>query len=284
MPFIPMKPLLKHALANGYAVPSFCAWNADIMRTVLDTAQELAAPVILMNGPPEFELLDPFDTSAAASALLARRRVRAALLLDHGDSVERAQTCIEAGYTSVMLDLSARPFEENVAGLKRTVEIARGGGVTVEGEIGHVGRVGAGTEEGEGSSSLTEPGEAAEYARQTGVDALAISIGNAHGNYTALPRFDFERLAAIREKVKVPLVLHGGTGTPQEDLRKAISLGIAKVNVASALVHGMRESLMGQWQVGRNTWAPVAQAEALTPVRNAVAEWIRKLGAEGKAE
>jgi fructose/tagatose bisphosphate aldolase len=182
-----------------------------------------------------------------------------------------------------MLDLSARPVEENVEALRRAVEIARPKGVTVEGEIGHVGRVGTGTQEGKGLSTLTEPGEAAEYAEETGVDALAVSIGNAHGNYTALPQFDFERLAAIREKVRVPLVLHGGTGTPVEDLRRAISLGIAKVNVASALVHGMRESLVCQWQAGENTWAPVAQAEALTPVRNAVAEWIEKLGAEGRA-
>jgi ketose-bisphosphate aldolase len=182
-----------------------------------------------------------------------------------------------------MLDYSARPYAENVSALAAVVRKARPFGITVEGEIGHVGKVDTVTAEGTGASTLTLPAEAAAYATETGVDALAVSIGNAHGQYTKLPRFDFDRLAAIREVVQVPLVLHGGSGTPDEDLKKAISLGIAKVNVATDLVTTIRESLRQQWSDGRNLWLPPALAEATHLIAPVVERWIRRTGAAGRA-
>ena len=283
MKFVPMKELLQRAAKEGYAVPSFCVWSAETMSTVLHTAQELRAPVLLMNGPCEFKPLPPPVLARVARSVAADFEVQAALVLDHGSSVAQAAECIEAGYTSVMLDFSTRAFAENAAALREVVALARPHGVTVEGEIGHVGKVDAVTVEGTGDSTLTDPADAVAYVKETGVDALAISIGNAHGQYTRLPRFDFDRLAAIRKAVSVPLVLHGGSGTPDDDLRRAISLGIAKINVATDVVTAMRESLRQQWDAKRNLWAPMAMEEAMAAVADVVRRWIRRTGAEGKA-
>ena len=283
MKFVPMLDLLRPALAQGYAVPSFCVWNAEAIRAVLQSAQDMRSPVILMNGPAEFGVLRPAELADTARALASRFNVPAALHLDHGSALDDIRACLLAGYTSVMLDYSARPYDENVAGLGQVVALAHPGGVTVEGELGHVGRVDTATTEGTCQSSLTEPAEAARFAAQTGVDALAVSIGNAHGQYTRLPKLDFERLAAIHRAVQVPLVLHGGSGTPAEDLRRAISLGIAKVNVATELVSAIRDSLREQWQSGRNLWLPLALAEATAALRPVLERWICASGAANRA-
>jgi fructose-bisphosphate aldolase, class II len=283
MPFVPMSELLADAYAGGYAVPSFCTWNAEVVQAVLRAAEALRAPVILMAGPAEFPLLAPAALGAVAHALLGSFNVRAALHLDHGDSLEQVGSCLAAGFTSVMLDYSTRPRDENVAALRRVAELARPLGVTVEGEIGVVGKATDTAVEGAEHTALTDPAEAADYVGATGVDALAVAIGNAHGQYTHLPRLDFGRLAALRDAVAVPLVLHGGSGTPDADLRRAISLGIAKVNVATDLVTAVRESLQGQWQSGSKLWLPQAQAVAMQALAAVVEKWVQRTGAAGKA-
>jgi len=282
MPFVPMKPLLEHALANGYAVPSFCVWNTETMNAVLTTAKRMRAPVILMSGEVECAVNQPAPTAATARALDDLHGMSVPFHLDHGASVARGRECLAAGYSSLMLDFSAYPYEKNVAALREMVALARPAGVTIEGELGAVGHVSPDTAEGSHGSTLTDPGQAADFVAQTGIDCLAVSIGNAHGFYTALPAFDFARLEQIHRAVSIPLVLHGGTGTPDADIRRAISLGIAKVNVATALVKPMRESLMKQWQEGARLWVPEAMAEAMKPVREAIAEWIVRTGAEGR--
>ena len=283
MDFVPMKRLLDQAYADGYAVPSFCVWGAETAKVVLSVAQDLRAPVILMNGPCELRVLTPQDMADVARTVARRFAIPAALHLDHGDTPEIVAASLAAGYTGVMLDYSCRPFAENVAALAAIVRQARPLGVTVEGEVGHVGRVDNVTAEGPAASTLTLPEEALAYATESGVDALAISIGNSHGQYTKLPRFDFDRLAAIRQAVSVPLVLHGGSGTPDEELKKAIALGIAKVNVATDLVSTIRESLRKQWNESRNLWLPLAEAEATHLIAPLVERWIRRTGAAGRA-
>ena len=283
MKFHPMKTLMAHALKHRYAVPSFCAWNAESMETILQVCQRLKSPVILMAGPGEFELLEPASNAAVARALLAKYKVKAALHLDHGDSPALVKECVKAGFTSVMLDYSTRSFEENTSALKKVCRMFQPKGITVEGEIGAVGQCDSTTVEGSRDCRLTDPDEAAEYVRITGVDCLAISIGNAHGTYVKLPQFDFDRLATIRKKVKIPLVLHGGTGTSDADLQRAISLGIAKVNVATALITAYRESLLNQWNAKQNLWVPIAQGAAIQDMARAVEEWVLRLNANGKA-
>jgi tagatose 1,6-diphosphate aldolase GatY/KbaY len=278
-----MHELLQPAWKQGYAVPSFCAWNAEVAETALQVAAELKAPVILMSGPGEFGLNSPDTLGRITHALIKKYPVRAALHLDHGDSFEMIQECIGAGYTSVMLDYSLRPFEENVAALKSVVASARPRGVTVEGEIGCVGKVDDLTVEGGHVSTLTEPSDAARYAEMTGVDALAVSIGNAHGIYTRLPVFDFERLERIRHAVPVPLVLHGGSGTQPEYIKRAVSLGMAKINVASELCKAFRDTYAREHADGKGGWLPTALAAARKPMSEVMARWFKLTGAEGKA-
>ena len=277
-----MAELFGDALRRGYAVPSFCIWNAETANTVLRVAQKCRAPVMLMTGPGEL-LLSYGALADTARALAARYDVPAALLLDHGNSIEAVEACLAAGFTSVMLDYSTRPLDENVAALKQVVALARPRGVTVEGEIGAVGRVDEMTGEGKGHTALTDPDQARAYVEATHVDCLAISFGNLHGNYKLPPKFDFDLLAKLRDAAGVPLVLHGGSGTPPDQLARAISLGIAKVNVASELNKALRETLVERWSAGEKLWVPSALHEGMDAFAAAVEKWIHLTSAEGKA-
>jgi ketose-bisphosphate aldolase len=278
-----MHELLQPAWKNGYAVPSFCAWNAEVAELALQVATELNAPVILMSGPGEFGLNSPDTLGRIVQGLIGKYRVSAALHLDHGDSPEMVRDCMRAGFTSVMLDYSLRPFAENVEALKQVVARARPHGITVEGEIGCVGKVDDVTTEGGRLSTLTDPADAACYAEMTGVDALAVSIGNAHGIYTRLPVFDFDRLAKIRHAVNIPLVLHGGSGTQPEYIQRAVSLGMAKINVASELCQAFRNVFSREQATGKVGWLPSTLAEAKKPMAEVMAKWFRLTGAAGKS-
>ncbi len=283
MSFVPMKTLLEKAWRKGYAVPAFCAWNAEVMSAALRVAERLSAPVILMQGPGEFSLLPPPEMAAVARAIEALHGATAALHLDHGDSQALVASCLESGYTSVMLDYSTRPFAENAAALAEVARLALPMGVTVEGELGHVGKASETATEGGSVSTLTDPATARDYVEKTGVDCLAVSIGNKHGFYRGDPRLEFGLLAELRAATGIPMVLHGGTGIPASDIERAISLGIAKVNVASELVHGIRTSLAEQWAGGRNHWTPEAQAVATRSIEASMEKWFRMTGAVGQA-
>lgn len=283
MKFVPSIELVRDAAIRGYAVPSFCTWNAETMKTVLDAAAELKAPVMLMNGWAEFPVLSPEYMGLVAYSLIKKYNLPVALHLDHGTSIDQVRECLSAHYTSVMLDYSMKPFKENVAALKEVVKLARTVGVTVEGEIGAVGRVDTDTVEGGSGSTLTRVEDAESYASDTGVDMLAVSIGNAHGIYKSLPELDFDLLEKISSAVNIPLVLHGGSSTPHDDLKKAISLGIAKVNVASELVNAVRNTLTEQWKSEPETWLPLTIGPAMKAVSGVVKRWLAKSGAAGKA-
>lgn len=283
MNFVPMAELLQDASSRGYAVPAFCIWSMDELAVTLRVATALRAPFIIMASRFEFMLMSPAMYADAARALLRHFSVPVALHLDHGESLEQVKACLDAGFTSVMLDYSARPFEENAAALRQVSAWAHPRGVTVEGELGHVGKADTVTAEGEGDSTLTRPEEAARYVEETGVDALAVSIGNAHGQYTRLPQFDFDRLAAIRAAVRVPLVLHGGSGTPDADLRRAIALGIAKVNVATDLTVAMREGLQAELALAQPRWLPHSLNLAVERVVPTLERWFHLTGAAGRA-
>ena len=278
-----MADLVGKAFRGGWAVPAFCTWNAESMAVVLGVAEKLRAPVILMQGPGEFPVLPPAAMAAVARAMEEGFHATAALHLDHGDSLEMVRQCVEARYTSVMLDFSSRPFEENAAALREVVRLARPHGITVEGEIGKIGKADEATAEGGTATAYTDPKDAVRYVRDTDVDLLAVSVGNKHGFYKGDPHLEFGLLAELHAAVKVPLVMHGGTGIPQKDIQRSITLGIAKVNVASELVHGYRGSLTAQWQNGENQWSPLAIGEAIKVMEPVVEKWIRITGAEGRA-
>lgn len=283
MPFVPLKELARDAEARGYGIPSFVAWNPESAATILACARELHAPVILMHSWSEIDIAGPEAVSAGMNRLMEGCPVPASLHLDHGRSIDQVRACLEAGYTSVMLDFSLRPFSENVEALQEVVRMARRSGASVEGELGAVGRIDTTTEEGGESSSLTDPADAKKFVELTGVDLLAVSIGNAHGIYTSLPRLQFDLLERIHRNVGIPLVLHGGSGTPEPDLNRAVSLGICKINVASELVRAVRESLLDQWAGDRNKWLPHAFKPAFESMAEVVRAWLHRTGAAGKA-
>jgi fructose-bisphosphate aldolase class II/tagatose 1,6-diphosphate aldolase GatY/KbaY len=278
-----MHTLVNRAFRGGYAVPAFCTWNAETIDIVLSVAERMKAPVIVMQGPGEFPVLPPAAMAAVARAIESLHTVSAALHLDHGDSLEMVRQCLDARFTSVMLDFSARSFEENADALRHVVKIARPQGITVEGEIGKIGKADDASAEGGAASAFTSPAEASRYVAATGVDLLAVSVGNKHGFYRGEPHLEFGLLEELHAAVTVPLVMHGGTGIPAKDIQRSIGLGIAKVNVASELVHGFRDCLTSQWGKGANLWAPLAVAEARRIMEPVVEKWITITGAAGKA-
>lgn len=283
-PLRPMSELLREARRGSYAVPGFCVWNAETMAAVLAVAQAERAPAILMCGPAEFSLLSPRLLADVARQLARQIDVPVVLHLDHGDSLARCRECLEAGFSSVMIDASMRPLAANVAMTRQVIEWARPFGASVEGEVGVLGRVDSSTVEGGSPADLTDPAEAVAFVEQTGVDAVAVAIGNAHGIYPGRPQFDFARLEEIAARVSVPLVLHGGSGTPETDLQRAIRTGICKVNVASELVRAFWQALQQAWtDAARPPWPPVAEREAMAGIQTVVRRWLRCTGAAGRA-
>ena len=232
MALVKMKDLLKRAEEKNIGCGAFSVGNMEMVKGAIRAAEELNTPIILQiaevrlkNSP--LHLMGPMMVQAAKEA-----KVDVAVHLDHGLTFETVDKALELGFTSVMLDASTLPFEENIAKVKTVVEKARKYGATVEAELGLVG----GSEDGSCDHGIrcTDPDDAVVYARETGLDALAVAIGNAHGNYPVAPTLAFDVLEKIHEKVDIPLVLHGGSGITDKDFQRAISLGIRKVNIATA--------------------------------------------------
>ncbi len=229
---VPMKSLLHEADAVGKAVGAFSVGNMEMVMGVIRAAEETATPVILqiaekrLNNSP-FELIAPMMVSAAENA-----KVNIAVHLDHGLTFDCVQKALQYGFTSVMLDYSLKSFCENIECTKEVVALAERFGASVEAELGVVGGNEGDTEEHK--ITCTDPDAAEEFCEKTGIDALAVAIGNAHGNYPALPELRFDVLERIYNKCPVPLVLHGGTGITDAMFRKAIELGIRKINIATA--------------------------------------------------
>ena len=283
MQLVSMKPLLEEAQRGRYAVPALnsCAFSAA--QIIIEEAVALRSPALLLCAPVEWELLGPHMLPRVASLLAAEADVPVCLHLDHATDLEDIRTALDAGWSSVMLDGSRHDFEENVRLTRLAVEAARPRAVPVEGELGAVGRADDVSPEASGGSTLTDPDRAAEFVERTGVDFLAVSIGNAHGVYKQQPELDFERLAAIRDKTGVPLVLHGGSGTPLEQLQRAVELGIAKVNVATefsrAYLATVQEAIAGS--DGKIWWAH-ALGQAKDALRPIARRWMHDLGSAGR--
>ncbi len=285
MALVGINQMLRDARQGAYAVPGFCVWNAEMIRTVLQAAAQHNAPVILMSGPGEFPLLPPAVLGRIARAEAEPLQIPVAIHLDHGNSLEMVAECLDAGFTSVMLDASGQPFAENIRLTSRAAEMARQAGADSEGEIGAIGRADDISVQGARASMLTDPEQAAQFVAETNIDAVAVSIGNAHGIYAERPNLDFQRLSRISTLVDVPLVLHGGSGTPEQDIRRAISLGIAKVNVASALGHAFGSDLAARFaDPDDNLWMPLQMVKALEAVAAVVKRWLELTGAAGQAK
>lgn len=235
---VSFKSILQDAFQKGYAVGAFNCLSLEHVIGTIRAAEELESPVILQLAEVQFpyapvELMAPLYLEAARKA-----SVPVTVHLDHGQSLETCMRAITLGFNSVMFDGAGLPFEENVRQTSQIVRMARAVGVDVEAELGKVGDTGFGGGEGTGEAApdvFTDVEESVEFIDRTGIDALAIAIGNLHGRYVATPRLNIDRLKEIKRRNEIPLVLHGGSGTPEEDIKSCIHNGISKINVATAL-------------------------------------------------
>jgi ketose-bisphosphate aldolase len=230
--------ILKKADAGNYAVVAPDYTTMYSIRYQLEVAEKYKAPIIL-SYTKHVRSLCPTKSFADWIKIIRNEceqyDVDACLHLDHGTSVEECKEAIDVGFTGIMMDASAKSFEENVDLTSQVVELSHAAGVSVEAEIGHVGTAAEGTYimKDDSKSHLTQPDQAKKFVELTGTDSLAVAIGTVHGEYKGTPKIDFDRLAEIDKTVSVPLVIHGGSGTGDENIIKAVSMGIRKINVFS---------------------------------------------------
>ena len=275
--------MLRKAQAGGYAVGAFNIENLEMAQAVTAAALKLSAPVILQTTAGTLRFTPPDTFAAIVSHLGGATPIPVALHLDHGDSFDLAVQCAEAGYTSLMMDGSALPFEENVSVTRRVAEVVKSLPLPVEGELGAVG----GKEDGQGSGDAaryTDPDQAAEFVDRTGISSLAVAIGTAHGIYASEPKLDLRRLAAIRERVQVPLVLHGTSGVPFDVVKECVRNGVCKVNVATDLRVVFTQAVRDTLAASPDAIDPKVFLKAgRAAVQRRAEEWILALGSAGRA-
>ncbi|MBR5445040.1 MAG: class II fructose-bisphosphate aldolase [Clostridia bacterium] len=275
-----LNDVLTRARKEHYGVGLFNATDSDCLEAVIAAAEELRAPVIIGTA----EVLLPFGELQliAPGMLHAAKRASVPVVLhyDHGLTFDKCMEALSLGFTSIMFDGSAHPYEENLAATREMVKICHSLGVTVEGEIGHVGLAATGDNTAEDRYTTTT--EAKEFYDATGVDALAIAIGTAHGAYKSKPKLDLERLKAIRDTIDVPLVLHGGSGLSDDDFRNTIRDGISKVNIHTDMCLAAVEGLKAGLAEGLE-YLPLRNKK-VEYVKNAVMEKMRLFGCVGKAD
>ena len=275
--YISMIELMKKAREGHYCVPAIAVENEHSVRAAIQAAEEKKSPLIMIalyKVNPDIHYF-----GRIVEDLAIRAKVPVAMCQDHGGTYAEAMWAIRAGFTDVMVDRSTLPFEENIAQVSEIVKVAHAVGVGVEAELGHVGM--ANQYETDGTGGFTVPEEAIEFVERTGVDALAVAIGTAHGVYSGVPKLQFDLLAELREKVPVPLVLHGGSGTGDENLKKACQMGICKLNISNDLKRGAIANLNEKCKDGMGAYAMYPRL--YEGYKNVAAHYMTLCGSEGKA-
>lgn len=267
------------AKEGRYAIPHFNVWNAEMLMGVMDAAEELRAPVIISFGTGFVGNTSFEDFSHMMVSMAKKATVPVITHWDHGRSMEIVLNAYNHGMNSIMRDASAHELEENIRLTKEVVDYFHPLGIPVEAELGHVGNETV-YEEALASYQYTDPSKAAEFVERTGCDSLAVAIGNQHGVYSSEPKLNFEVIKKVNEAVSVPLVLHGASGIGDEDIKKAISLGITKINIHTELCQAAMAAV--------NEKKEESFLELERAVRRAVkqraSEKIKLFGTDGKAE
>ena len=286
---VSMKEMLADAKAKHYAIPAFDVSNYEMMRAVLETCEEERSPALLMGLGVDLGGRGlPLITSMvkAASDFYS---VPVCFHLDHATDYDFIKAALDAGFSSVMFDGSVLPFEENAEKTREVVKLAHSYGATVEAELGHVGNAMVGNENDsvkneDPEDTLTVPEEVVRFREITDVDALAIAIGTAHGVYLKTPTLRIDRLDEITAVSDLPLVLHGGSGTPDEQMQAAIAHGITKINIFSDVVGALNLGLKNKLNAMENpsTWPAFVFEEARERMKAAVREKIRVFGSAGR--
>ncbi|PAE81009.1 tagatose-bisphosphate aldolase [Shouchella clausii] len=274
-------PMLKKAKANKHGIVAFNVHSFDSIFWVLEAAAELKSPVILQTTVGTVKSLGAKNIAEVANAAAEHYRVPTGLHLDHCTDFEVIKDAIRAGYTSVMMDASMHPFAENVARTKEVVALASSLGVNVEAELGKVGGVEDDIVVDEADAQKAIPEECRQFVEETSVPTLAPAIGTAHGIYKGKPEIDFERIAKIAEMVDVPLVLHGGSAVPEEDVRRCVALGMAKVNVSTELKNAYSEAIRDHFANEPDSLDPRAYLQKAKEAAKEMAKSkIRMVGSE----
>ncbi|MEF3302632.1 class II fructose-1,6-bisphosphate aldolase [Paenibacillus sp. GYB003] len=284
MPLVSSTPMLQAARAGGYCIGAFNVHTLEMLQAVVEAAVETESPLIIQSTVGTVKHLGPDYIAAAATVAANANRIPIALHLDHCTEFDLIVRCIRAGYTSVMIDASHSPFDENVRQTLRVVEVAKPAGVNVEAELGKVGGVEDEIVVADNEALMADPDECLKFVELTGVPTLAPAIGTAHGIYKGEPKIDFDRIGRIASLVDVPLVLHGGSGIPEEQVRRAVSLGMAKMNVATELRIVFSDAIKAVFAQNpdendpRKYMVPAKQA-----LKEAAIEKMRLCGSFGKA-
>lgn len=269
--------VLTDAQKNKYAVGLFNTIDTDMLQAAIEAAESLNSPIIIGTA----EILLPYGDLPLISPSIVeaakRAKVPVVVHYDHGLTFERCMQAIECGFSSVMYDGSTSDYEQNIEDTRRIVKIAHAFGTSVEAEIGHVGETGGESLHDE----LTTADEAYHFATATGVDALAVAIGTAHGVYTKTPKLDFDRLSEIRSRVSEPLVLHGGSGLSEEDFRKSIACGIAKINIFTDLTIAATRGFIQAIAEEKNFMK--ARNAKVDAVREEIERYIKLFGSVNRA-
>jgi len=276
--------ILAAADAGGFAVPAFNYSDIWDFLAIVEAAEELDAPIFISSNQQVVTEIGIELTGAFGAAAIDKARIPLIHHLDHSNKVEICRAAVDNRYPSVMIDASARPLAENIAAVKQVVGYAHPHGVFVEGEVGRIQGMGV---EGmyTGTDYLARVEDVEQLVAESGVDSLAAGIGTAHGFYKGKPEIHFDLLAKINAAVKVPLVLHGGTGIPEEDVRRAIRSGINKVNVGTIIhctyMNALRAELNAR---GENPYTLDVMKQVRLLITNEVKQWIKVCMADGKAK
>ena len=282
MPLVTSKQMLTDAQKGGYAVGAFNAENMEMVKAIIKAAEELKAPVMIQTTPStvKYASLEMFVGMVAAEARDAS--VPVCLHLGHGSSFELAVRAIKEGYTSVMIDGSKLPFDENIDVSARVTAVAHPNNIPVEAELGKVG--GKEDDLEAVADTNTDPMEAKEFVEKTGIDSLAVAIGTAHGFYVGTPVLDKERLSEIRAVVDIPLVLHGASGLSDEDVKDCVKRGICKVNFATELRVAYTDAGKALLKEKPETFDPKKLGEVgMAAVTELVKNRMKVCGCDGKA-
>ncbi|WP_159881874.1 class II fructose-1,6-bisphosphate aldolase [Paenibacillus puerhi] len=271
MPLVSMNEFLPKAKAGKYAVGQFNMNNLEFAQAITEAAQELNSPFIFGVSEGALKYMGIEFTVAIAEAAAKKSGLPIALHLDHGSSFEVAMKCIRAGFSSVMFDGSHYSFEENIRLTKEVVKAAHAMGVSVEGELGTIGGVEDDISVDESDANLAKPEEAIRFYEETGVDCLAIAVGTAHGMYAGEPNIRFDIIEQVASKIPVPVVLHGGSGVPDEMIQQAIAAGVGKINVNTENQVACTEAIRDVLNKDAKVYDP---RKYLTPARKAMVEVV----------
>lgn len=280
-----MKDLLKVAKENQFAVPAFNICSYDMMKAIMEEVEAQNAPVILEIHPDEIAYLND-EFVAAAKDYAHNSKVPVVIHMDHGGSVKDVMRAIRNGYTSVMIDASTQTFEDNMSLTKEVVKLAHDVNVSVEAELGTIGNNGS-AEGGSANIIYTDPNQAEEFVKETGIDTLAVAIGTAHGLYPKdmTPKLNIELLKELNERIDIPFVLHGGSGNPDSEVSEAVKYGVAKVNLSSDLKSVFFDALREVLTKNPKMYEPgEVFPEANDKVKEVVKHKLRVLNTIGKAE